>query len=312
MRKILVALCSIALSIVCTFMATAQQRHALVNISVACLRANPSHSSELVSQQLMGFPVNIISAGNGWAKIETLDGYEGYIIENSLHNLSDDQYEDWKDSKRVIYSAYTEGKITDMPEGGNVVSDIVPGAIVEEIGRDSVAVLVSLPDGRSGYLPLDNTTQLEQWSKQGYSPDKILEYARANIGSPYLWGGLSAKAMDCSGLTWTAYFLNGRLLMRDASDQAATSSDRITDVSILSPGDLLFFGNRQTQKINHVAIYEADGRYLHSSGRLKRNSLRPEDPDYNEIDFLYAIDLSSAGTLCPIFDSPRSNWLFKK
>lgn len=309
MRRFYSLIC-IAMAAVMAIAADKGSSYALINISVACVRANPSHSSELVTQQLMGFPVKIKADADGWAEVETMDGYNGYIIDNSLYRLTPAQYQDWRESRRVIYSAFAEGKVTGEPGCGEVVSDIVPGVIVCEVSRNDESVEIRLPDGRTGYVPAERATPLEQWARQEYSPELILDYARSNIGSPYLWGGLSVKAMDCSGLTWLAYFLNGRLLKRDASTQAAMSTVKIKDQDLLKPGDLLFFGNEKTKRVNHVAIYEADGRYLHSSGRLKRNSLRPADKDFIAASFLFAVDYSSADVVAPIFDSPEAAWLF--
>lgn len=55
------ALFAVALSSV-----VATDRYALVDISTAYVRSRPSHSGELVTQQLMGFPVKILAVEGEW------------------------------------------------------------------------------------------------------------------------------------------------------------------------------------------------------------------------------------------------------
>ncbi|MDE6199041.1 MAG: SH3 domain-containing protein [Muribaculaceae bacterium] len=59
--------------------AFAADRYALVDISTAYVRSRPSHSGELVTQQFMGFPVKILAVEGEWYRVETIDGYKGYI-----------------------------------------------------------------------------------------------------------------------------------------------------------------------------------------------------------------------------------------
>lgn len=272
----------------------AAQRYALVDISTAYVRSRPSHAAELVTQQLMGFPVKILSSENEWSKVETIDGYTGYIIDNTLQKLTPAQYRQWKSSDRVIVTGYRELPITG--KGGGQISDVTPGAILQFAGKcpsDSTMSLVVLPDGRRGCLPSNNLMSLEQWSKQPYSAGDIIAYAMDNLGAPYLWGGMSPKGMDCSGLTWTAYWLNGRLLQRDASKQALMSA-KITGWEQLKAGDLAFFGNPTTGKITHVALLRdnSSGIVHASQGRVRLNSLDPAAPDHIPATFLWGISLS--------------------
>ena len=48
-----------------------------------------------------------------------------------------------------------------------------------------------------------------------------LELAHTYVGSPYEWGGLTRRGIDCSGLVHIAFRLAGRLVPRDAWQQEA-------------------------------------------------------------------------------------------
>ena len=54
-----------------------------------------------------------------------------------------------------------------------------------------------------------------------------MEEARSYLGAPYLWGGMSERGIDCSGLVHMAWRRLGRLVPRDADQQeeAARSVD---------------------------------------------------------------------------------------
>lgn len=267
------------------------RRWALPSISVANMRSLPSHSSELVSQALMGMPVMLIKREGQWWLSRTPDGYEGWINVSSLAVKSDKEMQLWRSANRAVVSADYETRCyanPDIKKGGEVLSDLVNGDIVElrdEPAREGMTA-IRLPDKRDAWVKSDALTPIAVWASQKFDAKKILNTARSLMGVPYLWGGTSTKSLDCSGLTKVCYLANGIILKRDASQQAKTGKRIEPDNwQTCREGDLVFFGNRKTGKVNHVGIYEGDGQYIHSSGRVKRNSLDSTKRDYlpNEI-----------------------------
>ncbi len=123
------------------------------------------------------------------------------------------------------------------------------------------------------------------------SQTALLDEALQLLGRPYLWGGTSTKAMDCSGFTRTVYFMNGVLLPRDASQQVNTGIlvDSTRNFEKLEVGDLLFFGNRATEtkneRIVHVAMWIGNNRFIHASGDVNIRSMDVEDSLFDEYNF---------------------------
>lgn len=224
---------------------------------------------------------------------------------------------DWRKADRVIVTApyqtriYRDKSLTGVR---NVVTDVVNGNILlgnKAKGKSSVEV--TLPDGRSGYISANDVENLDTWSRQPFDAEKILDLAYSMEGTPYLWGGTSTKTLDCSGLAKVTYFSNGIILMRDASQQATTGE-------IIAPenwrscqaGDLLFFGNPQTGKVTHVAIYDNNGNYIHSSGRVKRNSIDPDSKSYLSTPFLSASRIKNSIGQRGITRVAEHPWYFNK
>jgi cell wall-associated NlpC family hydrolase len=87
-----------------------------------------------------------------------------------------------------------------------------------------------------------------------------VDEARAYLGTPYEWGGLTDRGIDCSGLVHMAHRRLGRLVPRDA-DQQEEAAQEVDDPR---PGDLVTYGD---ESADHVAFWLGDGRILHSTGR---------------------------------------------
>ncbi|MFJ6463722.1 NlpC/P60 family protein [Streptomyces sp. NPDC091387] len=87
---------------------------------------------------------------------------------------------------------------------------------------------------------------------------KVLAFARAQIGKPYVWGATGPSSYDCSGLTQAAWRAAGVSIPRTTWDQVNVGT-RIATAD-LQPGDLVFFYD----DISHVGIYKGDGMMIHA------------------------------------------------
>ena len=291
---------------------------AQVRISAASLRTAGRHSAEMATQAVMGTPVRVLHKDSEWWRVQTPDGYIAWVPSSSVVAKTPEQMTAWRGAKRfIVTSPYQTRAYTSPTAKGlrDVVTDLVNGCIVtvpdNEVHVEHGRVGIELPDGRTAFANVDDLTPIETWAAQNFDSDRILDIAYSMEGTPYLWGGTSTKALDCSGLAKVSYYANGLILMRDASQQALTGK-RIEAANWRScrPGDLLFFGNARTGKVTHVAIYDHDGNYVHSSGRVKRNSVDPESESYLTTPFLHAVRIAGNEETPGITRARNHPWYF--
>ncbi|MFD1360518.1 C40 family peptidase [Lentibacillus salinarum] len=88
---------------------------------------------------------------------------------------------------------------------------------------------------------------------------QAIEAARAQIGTPYVWGGDSPGGFDCSGFIQYIFQIEGISVPRTVSDMWNFS----TQVDSPSVGDLVFFETYKPGP-SHMGIYIGDGQFIHA------------------------------------------------
>ncbi|WP_326913455.1 C40 family peptidase [Sphingopyxis chilensis] len=210
-------------------------------LPAASLRASPSVDADQTSELLFGEGFALLDLTGGWAWGYCLaDHYVGYLAAEALaapiaptHRV--------EMIEAMLHSA------PDAASGGPAV--LPRGALVMgEVEGEWLAT-------SHGYLPLAALAEV------GALDRDPAELAEQMIGTPYLWGGRTAKGIDCSGLVQLVWGAAGVQLPRDSDLQlAALGADKDVGPSALARGDLVFFPG-------HVGIMADGQNIIHASRR---------------------------------------------
>lgn len=260
-----------------------QQQHGIINVTVASMHRRPNFRSEMVNQTLLGTIVRIFEEQHGFYRIENRDGYPGWITKISVVSAEPAAVDNWRRGPLLVCLA-NHGKVAGNGEpGGRYLVDLVPGVLLKQISENNGNIEVELPDGRRGHVQKKLVVSQSELLRIRASSDNLIEVAKSFIGTPYLWGGTSAKAFDCSGFVQTVFRLNNIELPRDARQMVheGQAIDPGSGFENLLAGDLMFFGPTP-RRIEHVAMYLGEQCYIHSDGDVRINSLHPEHPLFNE------------------------------
>jgi gamma-D-glutamyl-L-lysine dipeptidyl-peptidase len=230
------------------------RNYAFIFQAMAPLRAQASDASEMVSQLLFGDVVDIVARDRQWLQVcNQADHYTGWMDEKAALAIDEDwlaQVSEWVYVQEDLLTLTTTRAGATLPLrlglGASIPLPSKGGRV--EIGDWTVDVQAYVPRA-AGSL----------------SADRVVQLSERYLGSPYLWGGKTLWGIDCSGLTQMVFAMAGKLLPRDAKDQAQLGTE--VPFAARASGDLAFFMNA-TGKVHHVGIILPDGNIRHASGHV--------------------------------------------
>ena len=273
------------------------KRMAVVELSAVYMRQLPDYESALETQELMGTVVELTGEEGYWREILSPQPYKAWVTEKGLVEMSEEQIEDYKKAEKVMFTDLY-GHIHSAPERKSpTICDLVAGDIMRITGQKRKAgrwVEVILPSGRRGWVRKagikrhEGFTNIVKGDERTDIPkekiESIIAEAEKLLGVPYLWGGMTPKGVDCSGLIRLSFMMNGYLLPRNASQQVTCG--REVSLDSLKRGDLVFFGtpagDGKGERITHVGMYLGNDKIIHSSHLVRINSLTPGTTDHYE------------------------------
>lgn len=278
------------------------KRMAVVQTSTCYMRLQPDYESALETQELMGTVVEIVGEQGYWREIVSPQPYKAWTTEKTLVEMTPEELKAYEEAPKYIYTAHY-GHVYTTPTNHNpsAICDVVGGDVLRVVekqkgsaspsGKHGKWVEVMLPSGRTGWVlkkdvrPLNERIDIRMGdSAEGLvsveKMEDVIRQAYSLLGVPYLWGGMSSKGVDCSGLVRISFLMNDIMLPRNATQQIKCGKE--VDLKDIQRGDLIFFGNTETGAITHVGIYLGNGEFIHASHLVRVNSLIPGAENYYE------------------------------
>ncbi len=327
MKKIAII---IAATLVAVSAYAQEKRWAVVELSTVYMRSQPDYESALETQELMGTVVEIVGEKGYWREILSPQPYKAWVTEKGLTEMTAAEVEEYKAATKVMFTGLYGHVYTEPSLKSATLCDLVGGDLLRLHREGSKAsrkghvkekwTKIQLPSGKTGWVQSGSIAEHKGFrsiakgegnsdSVSEQETEMIISQALKLVGAPYLWGGMSAKGVDCSGLVRISHLMNGILLPRNASQQihcgdrvemtidkgfwndrsdaAGFRTEMLARIANLQRGDLVFFGTPameegQKDRVTHVGIYLGDGKIIHSSHMVRINSLIPGETDYYE------------------------------
>jgi hypothetical protein len=94
--------------------------------------------------------------------------------------------------------------------------------------------------------------------------DALQRTVESWLGTPYLFGGLDRRGVDCSGFT-RSVFKESLAVELPRNSRAQYLLGTKIDQASLRPGDMIFFDTLERGQVTHVGVFTGEGHFAHAS-----------------------------------------------
>ncbi len=249
--------------------------YGMVTTNVLDMRREPDHHAERVNQVLFGEVVTWSKRKAGFAYVSRYDGYRGWADIRFIKPLSAARAKSFERQADSVMVSLHAGLNSEAGES-------LPPHVVyygtrfvrQKTHGNQTSVLT--PDGAEWRLKSAAVRPIIREKGRLITGADLIAEAKKFLGVPYLWGGITAAGLDCSGLVQTVSHRLGMDIPRDTKDQIKFGEP--VERERIKKGDLVFFRG-------HVGFAVDSSRLIHSSrggGGVRIESLSSTDPDYRE------------------------------
>ncbi len=277
-----------------------------------------------IDEVFHGMPCILIKNCGEFSRVKTFYGYEGFVDTNSIkiEQINNSYNDVFKNARKehlysneflkACFSNSKESHIVKAPFIDALEKPKVQATILDKLPKGALLQIkgkvnkngwqkILLHSGKAAYVKQEQIEKMPYFSTQTKFCKKseikqlrknICKTALSYLGTQYTWGGKSALGIDCSGLSFMAYYLNGIIIYRDASIKPGYPIKQV-EYKDIEPSDLLYFPG-------HVAIYLGKGEFIHSTAQNGNYGVVVSS--FNELSANYAPHLHASLYACGKLD----------
>lgn len=219
-------------------------------------------NDRVLTQLLLGEPVEILAERDEWLQVVATwqpsdlnpRGYPGWVPRAHVSAAP-------AAAEREAVVAVEAAPLRAEPETGPILLEVSYATILPVLEESPAGVRVRLPggSGHDGWLEPSACVIRPTYPDRPVDGTAVLAAARRFLGLDYLWGGMNAFGLDCSGLVHLSFRALGRQVPRDAHDQAAAA--KRVPVDEVRAGDLYFFA-RPGKPVHHVGFATGEASWM--------------------------------------------------
>ncbi|MBO7424944.1 MAG: SH3 domain-containing protein [Clostridiales bacterium] len=226
------------------------ESYRVVNYYCADLMTEPDPTSERITQVLYNEPVILVDGqeNNGYVKIRTTDGIEGYVKNFRLTDSTESVEPDLHLYKLIVSDTY-KNVMTHASNGTLITKVMMNTVLYADVKRDGV-YQVALPNGDKGWIGSSGVIELgTRENTQKVSCRYFVSSVLSQSNATYIDNGLTLKGLSVNGLVYICADVNGVKLPRSMQEQSQMGQevelqyDVVTGDLLLDsiePGDLVF------------------------------------------------------------------------
>ncbi len=222
----------------------------ICSVPVAPIRSSPDKFAKRQTEILLGQSFHVIREdkyfyyGDSRSPINDTVDYQGYVSKSHLALKTEDPTHIVTGLRAPLFSSAdikAPLKNRQLLRGGRITA------------KKTLADFVKI--GRQTFIHKHHIRRLDVDPIE----TDFVTIAEQYLGLPYIWGGVSANGLDCSGLVQSALRAVGQDSPRDSGPQESVLGDnRPLDITKLKRGDLIFWRG-------HVGIMQNRYHLIHAN-----------------------------------------------
>lgn len=250
------------------------ESYRVVNYYCADIMSEPDPASSRITQVLYNEPVVLLNGeeNNGYVKVKTTDGIEGYIKSFRLTDKLDSVEPDLHEYKLIV-SDTSKNVMTHASNGTLITKVMMNTVLYADIKRDGV-YQVALPNGDVGWIGSSGVIELgTRDTTRKVSCRYFVSSVLSESNATYIENGVTLKGMSVNGLVYVCAGVNGVNMPRSMQEQASMGTEVELEYDVVTgdllldsiePGDLVFLRSpySESDEISEMAVCTDTGVLL--------------------------------------------------